>query len=129
MAVNEIGSGHRLFNLAEANELLPLVQKITESHNESLAPLQDRLDRMLSNDPRRSYLERQFETQVSAWRGKVERLGAHAAGLWVVEFEVSGGFLNWRYPELQIAYFRPEQATIRKKLADYIEEYDPDWAY
>jgi len=125
----EISGQKKLFNLAEANLLLPLVTKLTQSHCDALAPLQLRLDRMLSNDPRRTVFEQQYQTHVSQWRGKIERLGATAAGLWVVEFEVGDGALNWRYPELQIAYFRPQRATIRQKLLDYIEENDPDWAW
>ena len=124
----EISAEQKLFNLSEAQALLPVVAKVTRGHSQALAPLQARMDRMLSNDPRRPMLERAFEVEVSLWRGKIERLGATTTSLWVVEFNVGEGALNWRYPELQIAYFRPQQATIRKKLADYIEETDPDWA-
>lgn len=124
----EIGSGKKLFNLDEAQSLLLLVRKVTERHAAELEPLQSRLDRMLSNDPRRVAVEREFERSISIWRGKVARLGGHAAGLWVVEFDVGEGFLSWRYPELQIAYFRSKHDTIRKRLKDYIDENDPDWA-
>ncbi len=128
MMTIEISNGTKLFDLAEAQALFPVIRKITESHKEQLEPLQNRLDRMLSNDPRRVDLERDYEALVSSWRGKLERLGVLAAGLWVVEFDVGEGFLNWRFPELEIAYFRPKHDTIRKKLNNYIEECDPDWA-
>lgn len=107
---------------------MPLVIKVTRAQSDALQPWQHKLDRMLSNDPRRPVLEREYEKLVSAWRGKINRLGAKAAGLWEVEFDVGGGALNWRYPELQIAHFRPENDTIRQRLTDYIEENDPDWA-
>ncbi len=124
----EISPEHKLFNLSEAQALLPLLNKITARYVEELEPLQYRLDRMLSNDPRRAEVEREYELKVCEWRGKVARLGAVAAALWVIEFDVGVGRLNWRYPELQIAFFRPNGDTIRAKLNDYIDENDPDWA-
>ncbi len=124
----EISTSAKLFNLNEAQELLPVILKITHVHCQELEPLQHRLDRMLSNDPRRAQYEQQYERFVSTWRGKIERLGAIAAGLWVVEFDVGDGVLSWRYPELLIAHYRPLNKVIRSRLADYIEENDPDWA-
>jgi len=80
MAV-EISNQGKLYSLVEAQELLPIVNKLTQMHSKALQPLQDKLDRMLSNDPRRAVLEREYEQQIDVWRGKVERLGANAVGL------------------------------------------------
>lgn len=124
----EITPQPKLYTLSEATKLLPLVKKITGAQREALEPWQTKLDRMLSNDPRRPVIEREYERLVSAWRGKIGRVGARAAGLWVVEFDVGDGVLSWRYPELQIAHFVAESDTIRRRLSDYIEENDPDWA-
>lgn len=125
----EIVDSEKIFSLSEARDLLPLVQKITHTHCTKLEPIQVKLDRMLSNDPRRSAIERRFEIEVSAWRGKITRLGLKAAGLWVVEYSVGvEGALSWRYPELDIAYFSNKGNSMRQRLASYIEENDPDWA-
>ena len=125
----EIGQSGKLFNLEEAREHLPLVQAITRKHQTQLAPIQARLSKMLSNDPRRATLERDYEQVVSRWRGKIEQLGASVHGLWVVEFNVGEGALCWRYPELTLNYLRLHGAAFssRTKLAIYIEEHDPDW--
>nr|WHW29615.1 hypothetical protein [uncultured bacterium] len=126
----EIGQPGKLFNLEEAREHLPLVQAITRKHQAQLAPVQARLSKMLSNDPRRATLEVDYEQVVSRWRGKIEQLGASVHGLWVVEFNVGEGALCWRYPELTLNYlrFHGEAFSSRTKLAVYIEEHDPDWA-
>ena len=125
----EIGSKNKLFNLAEAQELWPLVRKITEKHQQQLEPIQRRLNLMLANDPRRKVVEDEYSNVVAAWRTKLEQLGIDVAGLWSVGFNVGEGFLSWKYPELSLAFFishdRPEE---RLKLSDYIDEYDPDWA-
>ncbi len=126
----EIGLKDKLFNLTEARELLLLVQSVTKTQESLLSPIQDRLKRMLANDPRRSAFERQYELIVEQWRNKVELLGARVSGLWIVEFDVGEGSLSWRYPELSLNHFRGRGAAFseRVKLCDYIEEHDPDWA-
>lgn len=126
----DIGLTERLFDLPEAQIQLPLVQSITKKHQAQLAPLQIRLNKMLSNDPRRSTLESEYEAVVCRWRTKVQQLGAQVAGLWVVEFNVGEGWLSWRHPELSLSYFRENGADFsdRSSVKDYIEECDPDWA-
>lgn len=127
----EIAPFEKLFNLAEAKNLLPLVKSVTQKHQSELEPVQDRLNRMLSNDPRRNPIEQEYQQLVSRWKAKIEKLGANVRGLWVVEFNVGEGSISWRYPELGLSYFRQNGADLasRLKLVDYIEEVDPDWAH
>ena len=121
----------KLFDLEEARQLLPLIKTITRKHQDELAPIQLRLNKMLSNDPRRSTIEAEYEVVVRTWRAKIEKLGATVFGLWVVEFDVGEGALCWRHPELTLNYFRPRQSDFagRIRLKDYIEAQDPDWAH
>jgi len=126
----EIGARNKLFSLAEARSLFVLIQTVTEKQCKALMPIQVRLNKMLSNDPRRSALEAEYEAVVSQWRTKIELLGAKVSGLWIVEFDVGEGHIAWRYPELSLNYFRNTGSAFaeRVKLADYIDEFDPDWA-
>lgn len=126
----EIGQPGKLYNLVEAREHLPLVQSITTRHHTQLLPIQTRLNKMLSNDLRRSCIEEEYEQVVSVWRTKVEQLGAKVHGLWVVEFNVGEVVLCWRYPELSLNYVRVhgQPFSSRVRLSDYIAERDPDWA-
>ena len=128
--MRDIGNRQKVFNLQEAQALLPLLVKITERHISELEPIQYRLNRMLSNDPRRPSVEAQFEVVVARWKVKVEQLGASASGLWLIDFDVGDGLLSWRYPELSIAYVRGYDSAFssRRRLTEYIEEQDPDWA-
>jgi hypothetical protein len=130
MTFAEIGLKGKLFNIHEARVLLPLVRAVTISQRADLTPIQDKLTKMLANDPRRKVFENDYQIVVSQWRNKVELLGARVSGLWTVEFDVGGGSLCWRYPELGLNYFRADGANFseRVKLQDYIDETDPDWA-
>ena len=130
MAIRDIGSTPKIFSLDEAGDLLDLIRRITKRHRQELVPIRYRLDRMLSNDPRRAAIEHDFEAVVERWKVKMEQLGTRPSNLWVVEFDVGDGYLSWRFPELSISYFRGYDLpfSARRKLAEYIEEQDPDWA-
>lgn len=125
----EIGVHDKLFNLTEARALLPFIQSVSKRQFLQLSPVQERLNKMLANDPRRQIYEREFESQVSQWRSKVIQFGVRVSGLWMVEFDVGEGCLCWRHPELSIKTFRKHGVAFseRVKLSDYIEECDPEW--
>lgn len=125
----EIGQTKKLFDLIEAQTLLPLVRTVTQKHEQQLQPIQQRLNRMLANDPRRKHLEMEFADVVSRWRAKVQQLGVCVTGLWEVCFDVGDGVLSWVYPELSLNFFIAHAVPEKRlKLLDYIDEYDPDWA-
>lgn len=129
--MRQIEKQQKLFTLDEAQQLLPLIKSITAKHQLELAPIQLRLNKMLSNDPRRVAIEDDYELIVGLWKTKVEKLGAYVQGLWVVEFDMGDGSLCWRNPELHLSYFRPSGKSFSERvhLQRYIEENDPDWAH
>ena len=111
----QIGSpaDSKLYVLAEASELLPVVRKITENAYGQLSRLDQRLELMLLCDPRRIAIADEYEKLVRKWIASITRLGAIPNGLWRVDFDTGEGYLCWRFPELKIGYFR-----------DYDSEFD-----
>jgi len=120
----------RVFTLAEAEALLPLVRTITEQSADELAPIKQRLNNMLATDPRTPAVQREYEDVIKRWVSKLERLGVVVKGLWLVDFDTGDGCLCWKYPELRIAHYHgyDEGFAGRRPLAEVIEELDPDWA-
>ena len=121
----------RIFTLAEANTLFPLVHKITERAYQELIPCQQRLRTMLVSDPRRPDVEVRYEAVVRRWIRKLERLGIVVKGLWLVDFDTGDGYLCWKYPELVIGHYHDYASGFeeRRPLAEVREELDPDWAW
>lgn len=121
----------QIFNLAEANQLLPLVQKITHRLQAKNSDIENGLERLLMADPRRRYYQEQFRDNITQWKTKMEGLGVCVNNLWQVKFNVGSGFLCWQFPELMISHFLPENEAweAKIKLKEYLDVYDPDWAY
>jgi hypothetical protein len=130
--ITQIGSLEepRIFTLDEANELFPLVRRITHDAYRKLEPIKRRLENMLATDPRMVVVEKEYEAVVKRWVRKMERLGLVVQGLWLVDFDTGDGYLCWKYPELRIGHFHDYTSGFsgRRPLSEIIEELDPDWA-
>ena len=120
----------RVFALGEAQELFPLVRRITAEAHKELRPVKQRLRNMLSTDPRIVQVEKAYEVIVKRWVSKMERLGLVVKGLWLVDFDTGDGYLCWKYPELQINHYHDYNTGFsgRRVLSEVIEEIDPDLA-
>lgn len=121
----------RVFTLAEAEEIFPLVRSITEAAWHELEPVRHKLEAMAPANPRIHEVEREYEMIVKRWMAKMRRLGLVVKGLWLVDFDTGDGYLCWKFPELRIGHYHSYQEgfTARRSLRDVIEEFDPDWAH
>jgi hypothetical protein len=120
----------RLFTLAEARDLCPLVRRITTEAHQELEPVRRRLEGMLPSNPKLPETEREYEGVVKRWVGKMERLGLVVKGLWLVDFDTGDGYLCWKFPELRLNHYHDYHSGFagRRPLDEVIEEMDPDWA-
>lgn len=120
----------RVFTLAEARELFPVVRRATTQAHAALDPVKARLVHTLASDPRFSQAESEYRDIVKNWVAKMERLGLVAKGLWVVDFDTGDGYLCWRFPELRIAHWHGYESGLagRRPLPEILEELRPDWA-
>jgi len=120
----------RVFTLAEARELFPLVQRITQVAHQELEPVRHRLDSLAPSHPQLPQVEAEYEAIVRRWVNKMERLGLLVKGLWLVDFDTGDGYLCWKFPELRLAHWHDYASGFngRRPLDEVIEELDPDWA-
>ena len=93
----------RTFGWLEAMSLLPVIRRITQEavvHAESLAV---RYEALPADSPVRAELEVELERVILAWAAKIQKLGAEAKGLWLVDFDAGDGTTwTWRYPEAEL---------------------------
>jgi hypothetical protein len=121
----------RVFTLAEAESLFPLVRRLTQAAYHELEPVRRSLEAMVPTNPLIQDVERQYEAIVKRWVGKMERLGLVVKGLWLVDFDTGDGYLCWKFPELRIGYYHGYHGgySSRVPLRQVVEEFDPDWAH
>lgn len=121
----------RVFTLAEAEAIFPLVRRVTQQAYQELEPVRRALEAMLPTNPVIQDIERQYEAIVKRWVGKMERLGLVVKGLWLVDFDTGDGYLCWKFPELRIGYYHSyhDGYAGRVPLRQVVEELDPDWAH
>lgn len=120
----------RVFTLNEAQALMPLVIRITRESYDELEPIRSRLEAMLPTHPDIKLIETAYESVVTQWVGKMERLGLIVKGMWLVDFDTGDGYLCWKFPELKLGHYHSysEGFADRKSIDQVVEETDPDWA-
>ena len=114
---HRIRSGEYLsVDIDTAHEMLPRVRKLTRQAARELEPLQQRLHNMVPADPRNARVKLAYRKVVTAWAGKIERLGLKVHGLWQVGFDNGQGWYGWQYPERQVRYFLEYEALFRDRI-------------
>ncbi|MBL7555028.1 MAG: DUF2203 domain-containing protein [Bdellovibrionaceae bacterium] len=109
----------KLFTLDEANELLPLVIKLTEDSSRQVKKLINQLEAFPDKKNQKAVeLEEQVNKLIELWQTKIEKLGLRPKGLWLCDFDNGAGYFCWKYPESQISHFHGynEGFSGRKKL-------------
>jgi hypothetical protein len=113
------------FTLEEANQLLPLVVKLTEESSRQVKKLINQLEAFPDKKNERALeLEEQVNKHIELWQTKIEKLGLRPKGLWLCDFDNGNGYFCWKYPESKITFFHGynEGFSGRKKL---VEDQEP----
>lgn len=105
MDIIEINRRH-VFTLQEAQELLPVVFKITKNYSMKVDTLIDRIDSLGgTNENLVLSLENQVNEMIHDWQNKMQKLGAMPKGLWIADFDSGDGFFCWKFPERSIEFW------------------------
>lgn len=96
----------KLFSLAEAQKLLPLILRITQHYSKRVQVLLGRVEAIQGHSESRVHdLEEQVNLLVQEWQTKMEKLGAHTKGLWIADLDSGDGYFCWKFPEEKIEYW------------------------
>ena len=95
----------RKFSLQEAQQLLPVVYRVTDESNKELRSLMNKLKALGSSiNPKTLELEKQVNQVVEKWNNKMVRLGGKPKGVWLADFDNGQGFYCWKFPETDILH-------------------------
>lgn len=110
----------RVFTLEQAQELLPVVVKITRSYSEQVKVLVDRIESQTDASKDTNWrLEQEINTLIDTWKSKMNRLGVTPRGLWIGDFPTANGFYCWKYPEATITYWHSKDDGYSKRRSIY----------
>lgn len=110
---------NRTFTYQEAQRLLPIVYKITESVFYQVKTLIQRAEviRGVSSE-QASKIETDIQKLVDGWYDKMTKLGAKPKGLWLADFDNGKGYFCWKFPETELLHCHGynDGFTGRKKI-------------
>ena len=105
----------------EAQDLLPLVYKLTEKAHAEVKRMMSQIDAM-KNVPqtRIQSMEEEVQKTIESWQAKIQKLGGIPKGYWLVDFDHGAGYFCWKFPEKVIKYSHGYQEgfTGRKEIPD-----------
>lgn len=95
----------RYFSLEEAQNMLPLIYRLTEEASKSTKYLMACISALPDKkSDRANELQDEINGIISKWQNKLERLGARPKGLWLADFDNGDGYYCWKFPEVKILY-------------------------
>lgn len=95
----------RLFTLEQANDLLPLIYRITEESSKEVKYLMSCIDALPEKNSETSHdLQNRINSIIERWQNKLERLGMRPKGLWLADFDYGDGYFCWKFPETKIQF-------------------------
>lgn len=96
----------RTFTRQSAQELLPLVYKITETTQREVRLLANRMESIKNmSGMRAKEIEEEINALIDRWQQKLIKLGARPKGLWLADFDDGRGYYCWKYPETEINFW------------------------
>lgn len=107
-----------IFTLEEANEILPLIKKITDKSSALVDQyLHDQNWYMKSGAPEKKIkeLDAKVQDELKKWAGKIGRLGLTVIGSNIVLFNNSVGWWSWFYGEDTVCHFHGYNETIQQR--------------
>ena len=98
-------NSHRYFTLDQAQNMLPLIYRLTDESAKSVKYLMACINALPDKKSERAEeLQEQINDLIGKWQSKLERLGAKPKGLWLADFDHGDGYYCWKFPEVKILF-------------------------
>jgi hypothetical protein len=115
----------QVFSLEEAQEVLPVIFRITKASSQKVNALIERLESLNSshggshgaaNEELTNSIEGQVNTLIQDWQNKIQKLGALPKGLWIADFDAGDGYFCWKFPERSIEFWHRYSDGFSKRM-------------
>lgn len=96
----------KIFTREGAQQLLPVVMKTTEKHQQEIKRLTSQLNALGNFETARAdEVQAKIDSTMNRWQDNIRRLGAVPKGVWNVDFDCGNGYYCWKFPETEIRYW------------------------
>ncbi len=113
--VVEIGR-QKAFSLQDAQDLLPVILRVTRRAKTEVDSLATRLEAASSVDLAMIHiLEEKIQSIVKGWQRKLKALGVHPKGMWLADFDNGKGYYCWKFPEEKVLYWHKYEDGFSKR--------------
>ena len=105
----------------EANELVGVLNRVTQKYSTKVNSLIARLERIGADDrAQTAEIEAEISKHIEEWNAQVRKLHGVPKGLWLVDLDAGDGYFCWKYPEAQINFWHDYKSgyASRVPLAD-----------
>lgn len=107
----------RIFNIEEAEQLLPIIFRLTEEAAKQVRYQMNRLKAMNNPDSAvANQIEDEINFIVQNWQTKIEKLGAKPKGMWLADFDNGEGYFCWKFPETKINHWHGYQDGFSARI-------------
>jgi hypothetical protein len=103
----------KTFTYAEAEALLPEVQRLTE---EAFRAVERASAALTTAGTDAESVRARVERLVADWANALVAMGLEVKGLWLVDFDNGSGYYCWRHPEPQLQYFHSYEEGFRGRM-------------
>lgn len=113
----------RVFHLEDAQNLLPVLHRMTELANSKVRLLLQKLETIQDREGLTAQeTEKEIDSTIRQWQQKIEKLGATPQGLWLIDFDNGEGYFCWKFPERKIMFFHGYQDGFSGRKALFSNE-------
>lgn len=106
----------RTFTAEAAEEILPVVRRITEQSSLRLRDITEQLRWVPREEALHARLKAEQDLIVRRWAVKISKLGCEPRGVWIVDFDAGDGWFSWRYGDESLNFFHAHGATDRPAI-------------
>lgn len=107
----------RIFTAEKAEELLPVVQRITNHAASRAHDINEQLRWTPPSEPLYARLKSEFDLIVRRWAIKIFQIGCKPRGMWLVDFDAGDGWFSWRHGDEALNFFHSNATTSAKGSA------------
>lgn len=112
----------RTFTKDEAESLLPVVRRITDSASSEVQDLQEQLRFVPHGEPLYDRTYAKVELAIRRWAVKISKLGCEPRGIWLVDFDAGEGWYTWRLGDEHLVFFHSHDAPAGSLTGALTEE-------